>query len=252
MRNKAKRRLSVASSQQAVVQTNPIARSGAPRRCPAGPGGTGPRGRRAQGNRAKQTQFRRREKQRQVLCGKGVMVNNASDRPRQNKANLSIADCRLGIADWAQTWRGTPFGGRRARSRLYKQSQTWAGWGIWGTGRRGRTKGKCAKQTQFGPRQGEGQVAGGKEVTTNRTFKEHGKNKANCQKRGTEAVARLRIADWPQTCGETTNRAKGSQFRRSAIAPADEMRKTKPICHLQGDPMDPAPVAVCRPHPTDG
>ncbi len=50
----------------------------------------GPRGRGTQGNCAKQTQFRRREKQRQVLGGKGVMVNNASDRPRQNKANSRL------------------------------------------------------------------------------------------------------------------------------------------------------------------
>jgi hypothetical protein len=68
-------------------ETKPIARSGAPRCCPAGPGGTGPPGRGTQGNRAKQTQFRRRAKQRQVLGRKGVMVNSTSDRPRQNKAN---------------------------------------------------------------------------------------------------------------------------------------------------------------------
>jgi len=42
--------------------------------------------------------------------------------------------------------------------RFGQQTQTWASWGIWGAGRRGRTKGFCAKQTQFWPRQGEGQV----------------------------------------------------------------------------------------------
>jgi hypothetical protein len=51
-------------------------------------GREGPQGRGTQSNRAKQTQFRRREKQRQVLGGKGVMVNNTSDRHRQNKANF--------------------------------------------------------------------------------------------------------------------------------------------------------------------
>jgi hypothetical protein len=40
--------------------------------------------------RAKQTQFRRREKQRQVLGGKGVMVNSTFGRPRQNKANSRL------------------------------------------------------------------------------------------------------------------------------------------------------------------
>jgi hypothetical protein len=47
-----------------VVQTKPIARRGAPRRCPA------------------------EQQKGQVLCGKGFMVNSTSDRPRQNKANL--------------------------------------------------------------------------------------------------------------------------------------------------------------------
>jgi hypothetical protein len=39
-------------------------------------------------NCAKQSQFRQREKKRQGLGRKGVMVNSTSDRPRQNKANL--------------------------------------------------------------------------------------------------------------------------------------------------------------------
>jgi hypothetical protein len=68
--NKAKRRLSVAG-RQLYKQSQ----------FPATPGGTGPQGRATQGNRAKQTQFRRREKHRQVLGGKGVMVNSTSDRP---------------------------------------------------------------------------------------------------------------------------------------------------------------------------
>ena len=38
---------------------------------------------------------------------------------------------------------------------------------------------KYAKQTQLGRRQGEGQVLCGKGIMTNRTCKEHGKNKAN-------------------------------------------------------------------------
>jgi hypothetical protein len=37
------------------------------------------------------------------------------------------------------------------KAKCAKQTQTWVSWGIWGTGRRGRTKGKCVKQTQFAP-----------------------------------------------------------------------------------------------------
>jgi hypothetical protein len=61
---------------------------------------------------AKQTQFRQREKKRQVLCEKGFMVNRTVYRPRQNKANL----------------RAKP-GGTRPQGR--------------------GTAGKCAKRTRF-------------------------------------------------------------------------------------------------------
>jgi hypothetical protein len=49
-------------------------------------------------NCAKQTQFRQREKKRQVLCGKGVMVNRTSHRPQQNKANSRLR--RAGRGRW--------------------------------------------------------------------------------------------------------------------------------------------------------
>jgi hypothetical protein len=44
------------------------------------------------------------------------------------------------------------------------------------------------------------------------------------------------IADWRQTCGGATNRAKRTQFRRPARALEAEMRKTKPI---SGEPRYP-------------
>ncbi len=68
-------------------KTNPIARSGAPRRCPATPGGTRPGGRETRVKCAKQSQFRPRRQERQRLGGKGLMVNRTFDRPRQNKPN---------------------------------------------------------------------------------------------------------------------------------------------------------------------
>jgi hypothetical protein len=49
-------------------------------------------------NCAKQTQFRQREEKRQVLCGKGVMVNRTSHRPQQNKANSRLR--RAGRGRW--------------------------------------------------------------------------------------------------------------------------------------------------------
>ncbi len=130
--------------------------------------------------------------------------------------------------------------------RFGQQTQTWASWGIWGAGRRGRTKGKCAKQTQFWPRQGEGQVVYGKGVTTNRTCKEHWKNKANLGEVSSvkcQVLSRASRAPSPGSLPtsnftlHTSNSAEG----RSC--------KTKPIRDLQADPMDPAAAAVYRPHP---
>jgi hypothetical protein len=103
-----------------AVQTNPI--------CPPPDGQAGPwlepivpnkpnfAGRRLY----KQTQF-------------GVFSNDEECHREQAKPNSG----RMGhLGD------GAPGSGNRA-----KQSQTWAPWGIWGTGR--GTQGRCAKQTQF-------------------------------------------------------------------------------------------------------
>jgi hypothetical protein len=54
---------SLTAPPEAAAQTKPIARSGAPRRCPP------------------------EHEEGQCLGGKGVMVNSTFDRPRQNKAN---------------------------------------------------------------------------------------------------------------------------------------------------------------------
>ncbi len=61
-------------------------------------------------------------------------------------------------------------------------------------------------------------------------------NEANCPKRGTEAVSRLRIADFglrigdrPAAGGREADHAKQTQFRRSADGPEGEMCKTNPI-----------------------
>jgi hypothetical protein len=110
-------------------------------------------------NCAKQTQFRQREKKRQVLGGKGFMVNRTVYRPRQNKASCPK--------------RGTGAVSRRCR----------AGRGPQGRG----TRGKCAKQTQFRAEQKEGQRLGGKGVMVNSTFDRPRQNKANFRRFTTEA-----------------------------------------------------------------
>ena len=138
---------------------------------PAVPGGTGPEGRGTRGkcakrtqfpdcglriadlaqtcggptNRAKQTQFRQRERRGKCFAGKDLWLivqsiglgktkpiwrSRAGIRKQmvQNEPNSSIAD-------WAQTCGGTPFAGRRTKSRLYKQTQ------LGGA--------NCAKRSQF-------------------------------------------------------------------------------------------------------
>jgi hypothetical protein len=50
------------------------------------------------------------------------------------------------------------------------------------------------------------------------------------------ADCRFRIADWAQTCGGATNRAKRTQFGWSAGVSEGEMRKTNPICPAERPP----------------
>ncbi len=95
-------------------KTKPIARSGAPRRCPAGGGWDGARGTRDEGQCAKRTQFGPDgawvavpgtclscetkpipgASERASALREGVVVNSTFDRPRQNKPNFRL--CRDG------------------------------------------------------------------------------------------------------------------------------------------------------------
>jgi hypothetical protein len=58
-----------------------------------------------------------------------------------------------------------------------KQSQTWAGWDIWGMVRQGGAN--CAKQSQLAAERREGQVLHGKRVMVNWTRKRLPRNKPN-------------------------------------------------------------------------
>jgi hypothetical protein len=133
-------------------------------------------------NRAKQSQFLPEQQEGQVFCGKGVMVNCTSDRPRQNKANLQTWKQRMaritrmneegetGQIRVMSVIRGSRTFSWRPQATLAKQSQFAAGAG-WdegreanvqnkpnsrrrraGRGRRGVGRGaNCAKRSQFGP-----------------------------------------------------------------------------------------------------
>jgi hypothetical protein len=87
------------------------------------------------------------------------------------------------------------------RPNCAKQSQTWAGWDIWGTPCQGG--GNRAKRTQFGPGQASRAMAG-----------------ANRAKR----------TQFPASQGlGTPDCAKRTQFGWSAGGPEGQMRKTNPI-----------------------
>ncbi len=98
--------------------------------------------------RAKQSQFPPEQREGQVPCRKGVMVNRTCNRLRQNKANFSIADCGFWIADSGSLRPGASAGAGRlykqtqlARANCAKQShKAVAGWRI-----------DHVKQTQFRP-----------------------------------------------------------------------------------------------------
>ena len=130
-------------------------------------------------------------------------TNKANSRLRRAGRGRRGVGRRGKCAKRTQFRRGWATLPRPCQADYAKQNQGWENWGIWGTGRRGRAKDKCAKQTQFWPRQGEGQVVYEKGVTTNLTCKEHWKNKANFRpRRGGEASGE----------GLWGHRAKQSQF----------------------------------------
>jgi hypothetical protein len=158
--------------------------------------------------------------------------------------NRSVA-CRPGPARAGCTNKAN-FGKRTGRGADYaKQSQTWAGWDIWGMARqRGAnyekrtqsadpgpggygpgdltggafSRANCAKQTQFAFEPNEGQVLWGKGVMVNCTYKGHRKNKPNCPKRGTEAVSGYAGGTRPRGRGAKDKCAKRTQFARQCRA----------------------------------
>jgi hypothetical protein len=116
--------------------------------------------------RAKQTQFRAGQKEGQVPCGYG--------RGREETKPLWWSDeaGRGGGQDMGRSRPGRPryWDPKRDRSRLGTHS--WAGCPCYG-------QDFCAKQTQFGPPQGEEQAACGKGVMVDSACKRRRKNKAN-------------------------------------------------------------------------
>jgi hypothetical protein len=133
-----------------------------------------------------------------------------------------------------------------------KQTQTWASWDTWRTGRRGRTQGKCAKQTQFGPRQGEGQVPCRKGFMVNRPGNRLRQNKANLRARPRTGVGR------GATGGAVAQAycAKQSQFFDCGSCHCEPVRlrsgqaaRGNPDCGLGTDWRRDAYRATCFPEP---
>ncbi len=203
---------------------------------------------------AKQTQFGPRQNDGQVVCRKGVMAERTCKEHWRNKAKLG-QDGKSGgtvppgrgllcdIASMPRFGKQSQFGdadgqepalGARPRKRsgsvssplaipgrageapiraycakLYKQSQF-----------ADRDRDERAKQSQFGRGDGKGQVRCGQGVMANLACPWHRRNKANCPKRGTEAVSAPGRCEGPaiRAVGRSRSRAPatgtiGLQFR---------------------------------------
>jgi hypothetical protein len=167
-----------------------------------------------------------------------VMGICSTKRVRKNKANL-VRDQASGVRDLTPNPRPPkPWGGCTNKPNF----RVTAGTAVVLMGkmpmlrnalRRHYEQGFCAKQTQFGPRQGEGQVVCGKGVMTERTCKEHWKNKANSRP-GRE---------WARA--GTVDSAKRTQFGDIGRGGFGE---TMPIGGGWADARCPASAGARRPH----
>jgi hypothetical protein len=144
-------------------------------------------------------------KQSQFPAGPGGTGSGDEDREGQScKTNPIFATSGGSRA-------GTP---NLRRADCAKRSQTWAGWDIWGTARRGRPNG--AKRTQFPATPGGMGLEG----------------------RATRSK-RAKRTQFGRACAgpglQGTKDAKRTQFAWSAAAPEGEMRETNPICGKRPD-----------------
>jgi hypothetical protein len=204
-------------------ETNPIARSAAPRRCPGGAG--------------------------LARVGRGTNV--------QNEPNSSIADFGLRIVQNEPNLPRGRAGGVVAGAHRAKQTQTWATWGIWEAARRG----SLSCRTKPIPSAGrKSQVLAGKRAMVDWTCRGLRRNKANrpepivrqrlvarCRSGnkpnlaprtgrrgpgGSQACETKPIpgAGWDGASGTRGNCVKQTQFPPCRVAGANRSRKTKPIC----------------------
>ncbi len=232
-------------------QTKPIARSGAPRRCPPA------------------------LREGQVVCRKEVMVNGTCNRRRQNKANLP-ARPQTGVGQGSQQ--------RSRRSGVLRQTNpipdgrdappfqhsTIPGFqsdaccakrtqlpeaGHRGGVRRGRVgRGMLYKQTQFLLlcRSGDRRSREGKTPPY---------KGGNCAKQTQFSPPAGRLGPWEEKMCETKpiwsrlhsatgwNGTKQSQFRRVRAGVGRQLCKTNPILARRAEPMALESATVCRPHP---
>jgi hypothetical protein len=133
------------SAEGRSCKTNPIARSGAPRRCPATPGATRPGGRGARGKCAKRTQF---------PAGPGGTGANGCCTNKPNPCRY--ADPEIGVPGRANAQNeaklrqaGIPGGWRAREVAIVRNEPNLAGPPA-------PRRAKCAKRTQLGPASGRG------------------------------------------------------------------------------------------------
>ncbi len=189
---------------------------------------------------AKQTQFPPEEQDGQVLCRKGVMVNRTSDGHRQNKANFGGWDTvgpsarpeALTMPPVAPGLRGPIAPNKPNLPRTDRHGRPLAGPRALPSPRT-----IAANKPNFPTGRRDGQVLGGKRVMEDSVCQEARRNKANCPKRGTEAVSARtapaasrqgRLYKQSQLAG--ADRAEQSQFLDCGLRISDcGLRETKPM-----------------------
>ncbi len=225
-----------------LCKTNPI--------CPAVPRATRPQGHGTRGNRAKQTQF---GPGGQLPAGRNARNElNLHPRTRIGGASPTLQGPQLRQTNpirsgWVTVW--TPASRKRA-----KQSQTWAGWDIWGVGSPGRSQ-RCKtnpilrlRTADFGLRIQDRPVAGHRlrpaaPTPAGRFRKMNPICPAGPGGRGpgtwnagrtcktNPICAAVPRATWPQERGTRGNRAKRTQFRPQGQLPAGRNVRNEPNLH---------------------
>jgi hypothetical protein len=190
---------------------------------------------------AKQTQFPAEQKEGQRLGGKGVMVNSTFDRPRQNKANLLIADFGLRIQD----------GLAAVESAHYSSIPAFQSWGVGrGTDAPNEPNSRRRRAPLPAPRP-SGLAPGPEAVVQTKPIPGGAKRRASAWRETSYGERHMQQASAKQSQFSGTA-PKGRGTGESAAEPTlRRMASNKPnSCHY-ADPEIGVPGRA-RPHPTRG